>query len=216
MSRIHTTLASLADVAAFFDVQPVPNIITGTEVTEGRTGLILREGASGRRILQNMSWGFPRLTREMRERDGEPGRVGLVADLTNPMWDTTVVDARYRCIVVLTHFANPDGDEGERTRAWFSLKDQPIMAWAGFCRNVPDFGPVYAGMTMAANRAIEPFNDRMPALLEPDDFNAWLKGAIGDVIRFQFRTSVAPDRIAIERTDDLWRSGVLPSQPKLI
>lgn len=31
------------------------------------------------------------------------------------------------------------------------------MAWAGFCKNTLDFGPVFAGMTMTANEKIRPF-----------------------------------------------------------
>ena len=127
-----------------------------------------------------------------------------------------MVDPRYRCLIVLTHFANPDGHQGEKTRTWFSVVGQPIMAWAGFCRNTPEFGPVYAGMTMEANEAIPPTNDRMPVILAPAEYDSWLYGSIEDVIRFQFRPPIAADRLVVERTDDLWRSGDLPpsAQPQ--
>src|SRR3546814_3379592 len=75
-------------------------------------------------MLGQMLWGFPRLTREMRLRGDPPGRIGLVADLTNPMWETLVVESRYRCLIPLTHFANPNGTPGEKTRSWFSLEGQ--------------------------------------------------------------------------------------------
>src|SRR3546814_17959233 len=80
-------------------------------------------------MLGQMLWGFPRLTREMRLRGDPPGRIGLVADLTNPMWETMVVESRYRCLIPITHFANPNGTPGEKTRSWFSLEGQPIVAW---------------------------------------------------------------------------------------
>ena len=183
------------------------------EMIEGNRGLVVRE-SHGRRVLQTMTWGFPRQTQEMRDH-GEPvGRIGLVADLTNPLWERTVVDPRYRCLIVLTHFANPDGQQGARTRTWYSLKDQPIMAWAGFCRNTPEFGPVYAGMTMAANAAIPPTNDRMPVLLDPDDYDRWLHGSIQDVIAFQFGKPIAADRIVVEQTQARWKSQGLPMRPK--
>lgn len=83
------------------------------------------------------------------------------------MWDQLVVDPRYRCLIALTHFGNPDGVPGAKTRTWFSVEGQPILAWAGFCRNTPEHGPVYAGMTMEANAAIPPTNDRMSVLIEP-------------------------------------------------
>lgn len=41
-------------------------------------------------------------------REGEPpSRIGLVAVLTNPLWDRIVVDPKYRCLIALTHFGNP-------------------------------------------------------------------------------------------------------------
>src|SRR3546814_16239208 len=102
------------------------------------------------------------------------------------MWGTRVVEARYRGLITLTHFANPNGTPGEKTRSWFSLEGQPIVAWAGFCKNTAEFGPVYAGMTMEANGAAMPYNERMPVLLEPPEYARWLNGSIKDVISIQF------------------------------
>ena len=214
MSRLHTILAGLPELARHFDVDPVPNVEHAAEMVEGNRGLVVRE-SHGRRVLQTMTWGFPRIDQEMRDR-GEPvDRIGLVADLTNPLWDKTVVDPRYRCLIVLTHFANPDGQQGAKTRTWYSLADQPIMAWAGFCRNTPEFGPVYAGMTMEANAVVAETNERMPVLLAPGEFDAWLHGSISDVIGFQFREPFPAERMEVTKTDDLWRSGVLPRQAQL-
>jgi putative SOS response-associated peptidase YedK len=215
MSRLHAILASVTEIAAAFDADAIPQTNFDREVTEGCRGLIVREGR-GRRVVLGMDWGFPRHTREMRYRGDPLERLGLVADLTNPMWSTMVVDQRYRCLIALTHFANPEGEQGAKTRTWFSLKDQPVMAWAGFCRNTEAFGPVYAGMTMPANKAVEPTNDRMPVLLGPDEFDRWLHGSIEEVIKVQFGAPVHPARMAVEKTDDLWRSGALPVQRKLL
>ena len=86
------------------------------------------------------------------------------------------------------------------------------MAWAGFCRNTPEFGPVYAGMTMEANEAVAETNERMPVLLDPGEYDSWLHGSIRDVIGFQFRPPASAERMEVIRTDDLWRSGILPRQ----
>lgn len=214
MSRLHTILADTIDVAKHFGVDPVPHVEHADEMVEGNRGLVVREG-HGRRVLQTMTWGFPRQDREMRERGDPPERIGLVADLTNPLWEKTVADPRYRCLIVLTHFANPDGQPREKTRTWYSLADQPIMAWAGFCRNTPEFGPVYAGMTMEANSVVAETNERMPVLLDPGEYDWWLHGSIQDVIGFQFRSPVVAERMVVTRTDDLWRSGGLPRQMAL-
>lgn len=209
MTRLYTVAKPLEDVAARFDVDVVADVVIPSETVEGTRGLVVIE-KDGLRLLKSLTWGFPRQTRDMRE-SGEPvGRIGLVADLTNPLWDRIVVDPRYRSLIPLTHFANPDGPKGAKTRAWFSLTRQPIAAWAGFCRNTVEFGPVFAGMTMTANEKIRPFNDRMPVLLDASDWERWLRGSIQDVIAFQFREPRPSEEFDVLETRDLWRSGVSP------
>lgn len=209
MTRLYSLAARVADVEAQFGANG-SGVVVPVETIEGNPGLVVLE-RDRRRLLKSMSWGFPRLTSEMRLRGDPPGRIGLVADLTNPMWDQLVVDPRYRCLIPLTHFANPNGDPGAKTRSWFSVQDERLLAWAGFCRNTPEFGPVYAGMTMTANAVVEPYNDRMPVILGPDEYDRWLHGSIQDVIGFQFRAPVDADRMTIEHTADLWKSGKVPA-----
>lgn len=209
MSRLYTVVSTVPDVAAHFGAEAQTDLVVPSETVEALPGLVVFE-KGGRRFLRQMEWGFPRLTQEMRERGELPGRIGLVADLTNPLWDRLVVQPQYRCLIPITHFANPNGVAGSKTRSWFSVTDRPLIAWAGFCRNIPDYGPVYAGMTMTANTTVEPYNDRMPVLLEPSDYAKWLGGSIQEVIAFQFREPIASDRIAVLHSEDLWRSGHLP------
>ncbi len=208
MSRLYALAATASDIADHFGAGGGIDFAVPSETIEACPGIVVRE-ANGRRVVSQMHWGFPRLTREMRLRGDPPGRIGLVADLTNPMWERLVVETKYRCLIPLTHFANPNGTPGEKTRSWFSRHGQPIMAWAGFCKNTAEFGPVYAGLTLEANSAVMPYNDRMPVLLERHEYERWLHGTIKDVIAFQFRPPPLAEALIAEHTDDLWRSGKL-------
>ncbi|WP_199555289.1 SOS response-associated peptidase family protein [Sandaracinobacteroides hominis] len=209
MARIYTVQSSAAEIAERFAADAPPGLSVPRECTEGEPGLVVFE-RGGVRHLRSMTWGFPRLTREMDLRGEMPDRVGMVSDLTNPMWDKLVVEPRYRCLIPITSFANPDGVEGKKIRTWFSVKDTPLMAWAGFCRTTNEFGPVFAGMTMEANAAVMPYNERMPVLLGREEWERWLHGTIQDVIGFQFRAPIAADRMEITPTKHGWRSGVVP------
>jgi len=210
MARLFVANIGSQDIAEQFGVENAPIISMPSEMSEGLESPIVLEN-NGRRLLKIARWAFPRPLRSGLSRpDGEPDIIGLVADLTNPMWDTLVVDPRYRCLVPLTHFANPAGAQGSKTRSWFSVKGEPLVAWAGFCRNLPEVGPVFAGMTTTANDAVMPYNDRMPVLLGRHEYERWLHGSIGDVIEFQFRTPIAADRIEVIHTDDRWGSGTVP------
>ena len=209
MARLFVAQIGSEQIAEQFGVENAPIISMPSEMTEGLEGPIVLENG-GRRLLKVAQWGFPRRTREGAIRGEEPGIIGLVADLTNPMWDTLVVDPRYRCLIPLTHFANPAGEAGAKTRSWFSVKDEPLVAWAGFCRNMPDVGPVFAGMTTTANDAVMPYNDRMPVLLGQDEYARWLHGSISDVIELQFRPPLGANRIEVNHTNDRWRNGRVP------
>lgn len=213
MSRLYANTATRDEIAKRFGTQPDTSVAVPAETVEGQPGLVVLK-VSGHRILKSMTWGFPRITTEMAIHGDPPQRLGLLADLTNPMWKRVVLDPKYRCLIPLTHFANPDGDPGAKTRTWFSVESEPIAAWAGFCRNTPEFGPVYAGMTMTANDVVTPYNDRMPALLAPSEYDRWLHGSIQDVIGFQFRSPIDASRMKVEHTDDRWRSGSPPPSSK--
>ncbi|MEJ5978861.1 SOS response-associated peptidase family protein [Novosphingobium sp. PS1R-30] len=209
MTRLYALLAAAQDVADHFDAECDIADYHPSDVVEGLQGLVVTQ-RSGDRRLEAMRWGFPRMTREMRERGEHSDIIGLVADLTNPLWEDVVQDRRNRCLIPLTHFANPTGDSGEKARTWFSVKEQPIVAWAGFWAETEEIGPVYAGMTMNANAAVMPTNDRMPVLLERHEWGVWLNSGIRDVIGLQFAPPLSSKRMFVNRTRDRWRSGKLP------
>jgi putative SOS response-associated peptidase YedK len=208
MCNLYTVRKSPDEVAAYFGAEVPRPFDQSPETAKGQAGMIVRAHAGGRRV-QQLRWGFPRLTATMRATQQAPTAVNLVADLTNPMWSETVRDPRYRCLIPLTAFAEPAGQSGSMTRTWFRVKNEPAFAWAGFCRNTPLWGPVYAGMTSDSNTAVLPFNLRMPVLLQADEWDRWLTCGIDDVIAFQFRQYPA-DRLDAEHTDELWAQRTKP------
>lgn len=194
---------SEAEIAAHFGVTtPKPSDVP-RETKPGQPGVIVRKGHGGR-VMQSLGWGFPLVQHDRNTgKPLKPKPVNLVADLTNPMWSGMVQDPRYRCLIPVTEFAEPDGPRGWMTRTWFAAPGWPMFAWAGFCRRTPEWGAVYAGMTTDSNSAVAPLNPRMPVLLAPSEYEHWLECPIRDVIAYQFRRFPA-ERLSIERTDELW------------
>lgn len=103
----------------------------------------------------------------------------------------------------LTEFAEAEGPKGAKTRTWFSVKDQPVAAWAGIWRDSAEWGAVYSGVMTEANEAIQPVHDRMPVLLMPDEQDRWLHGGFEDLLDLQAR-QVPPELVVMRRTDELW------------
>ena len=200
--NLYQVRASIEEVAAHFSAALPKPIEMKPDTAKGGRGIVIR-AHNRRRLVQEASWGFPRLTREMRERNAQPEPVNLVANLLSPMWSDMVVDPRYRCLIPMERFAEPDGLPGRKMRTWFSVRGEPLFAWAGFCRNTGLWGPCYAGMTSDSNDAVKHYNPRMPVLLRADEWDHWLNCDIQDVITLQFRTYPADD-LEITRTDEPW------------
>ena len=134
MCNLYTVRKSAGEIANHFGIDDVPDLAIPDETKPGGPGIIVR-GPPGRRAMQRLAWGFPRPQTDNAGQPLHPKPVNLVADLTNPMWDKMVPDPRYRCLIPVTAFAQPDGPRGSMTRTWFSVTDWPIFAWAGFCEH---------------------------------------------------------------------------------
>jgi hypothetical protein len=67
-------------------------------------------------MMLEAHWGFPRPQKGRRGELLHPEPVNLIADLTNPMWSSMVPDPRYRCLIPVAAFAQPDSQRGSMTR----------------------------------------------------------------------------------------------------
>lgn len=212
MCNLYTVRKSAAEVAAHFGVSaPVQQFNAPEESYPGSPGLVVRE-QDGARVLQSMTWGFPLRLKGMKP-ESKPKAVNNIADINKNMWIGLARKSERRCLIPVTSFAEAEGQKGAKTRTWFSVKDQPIFAWAGLWRQSAEWGDVFSGLMTDCNEAIRPVHNRMPVLLQPDEYDQWLHGSFEDVLAFQNRCY--PDElIEINRTTELWlrRSTVSTSE----
>ena len=201
MCNLYTARKSAAEVAALFRVANSIASNAPDEVCPGTPGMVVRE-QGGARVMQSMIWGFPLRLKGM-EPESKPKPVNNIADLNKSMWVGLARKPEWRCLIPLTAFAEAEGPKGAKTRTWFSLKDQPVFAWAGLWRQSAEWGPVYAGVMTDCNEAIRPVHDRMPVLLHADEYDRWLNGSFDDALAFQARCF--PDElIEMTRTAEPW------------
>ena len=201
MCNLYTERLSAAEVAAHFGVENPIQTNAGEEVYPGTPGMVVRE-QDGARVVQSMTWGFPLRLKGMSPT-AKPKPVNNIADLRKPMWIGLARKPQWRCLIPLTEFAEAEGVKGSKTRTWFSVKDQPIFAWAGLWRISDEWGPVYSGVMTDCNEAIRPVHDRMPVLLHADEYDRWLNGSFDDALAFQERC-FPDDLIRMRRTDEPW------------
>jgi putative SOS response-associated peptidase YedK len=187
---------SAAEVARLFNGVPASIGNVGDEVYPGYPGLVMARGE-----LRSMVWGFPLV---LKGKSGHPLKPKPVnntrADkLDSFMWRYSF--AERRCIIPVTEFAEAEGVEGAKTRTWLSLPDQPVFAVAGIWRDTPEWGPAYSMVMTEACVHVASIHDRMPVILQLDQWQAWTDGP-ADVAR----TLCAPyeGEMAIRRTGDPW------------
>lgn len=202
MCNLYTVRKSAAEVAAHFGVQVPTPFNVPEETYPGYPGLVVRE-ADGARIMQSMAWGFPLRLKGMKP-ESKPKPVNNCADVRKGMWIGLARKPEWRCLIPLTGFAEAEGAAGSKTRTWLSVKGQPIFAWGGLWRDSAEWGPVYTGVMTDCNEAVRPIHNRMPVLLQPDEYDTWLRGSFEDVVSLQQRCF--PDElIQIDRTPEPWR-----------
>jgi len=201
MCNLYTVRKSAAEVAAHFGVANPVQSNAGEEVYPGTPGVVVRE-ADGMRIAQSMTWGFPLRLKTMSPT-AKPKPVNNIADFRKGMWIGLARKPEWRCLIPVTEFAEAEGEKGSKTRTWFSVKDEPIFAWAGLWRDSAEWGPVYSGVMTDCNEAIRPIHDRMPVLLHRDEYDQWLHGGFDDILAFQERC-FPDDLIHMRRTDEPW------------
>lgn len=89
---------------------------------------------------------------------------------------------RRRCLIPADGFYEWQSSRREKQPYFFSLRDQPLFAFAGLYEHWESAPGQEAGgtidsctiLTTEANELMREFHDRMPVILEPRDYSAWL------------------------------------------
>jgi putative SOS response-associated peptidase YedK len=170
LTTLYRCRTALGEVREQFGALTPPWASWSAEMWPGRIGLAVY-GDGGERRAEAMRWGIPRTI-----IDGVPGH----RPVTTTIWFQRIppaqlarFEAAHRCLILLDSFACPEGPAGEKTRAWFGVEDRPVFAWAGIWAQTPD-GKAFCGLLAVAN-AIVP-GPSMPVILDPDDYDLWLRG----------------------------------------
>src|SRR5690606_16179605 len=106
-----------------------------------------------------------------------------------------------RCLILVTEFAEAEGEKGAKTRTWFALPNEPVFAVAGIWRDTAEWGPAYSMIMTEACIHVADVHDRMPVILEQSDWSDWLDGP-PDQARLLCRPY--PDLMVVNRTTELW------------
>ncbi len=86
-----------------------------------------------------------------------------------------------RCIAPALGFYEWKKEGNSKTPHFIHREDGNLLALAGLYDNWNDELYSYTIITTTPNQVMEPIHDRMPVILEEDQFNLWLEGDVDPV-----------------------------------
>ena len=203
MCNLYTNKSTVQEMANLFGTPATFGFNAPADVYPQYPGIVVRED-QGQRILQQMTWGFPR--HSTNKRTGKPNKPTATNNARDDklwtIWRQWFTDPAQRCLIPFTSFAEAEGEPGKMTRTWIRVADQPLAAWAGLWRPTDEWGDAYTGVMVDATKELFDIHDRMPVILHPDAHDIWLRGDADEAIALV--TQYPADQLTVERTADSW------------
>lgn len=180
----HYTWKEVHDFLSVFG--PPRNLQARHNIGPTTTIDVIRLNAEGQRELVPMRWGlvpfFHKGTLKEFRAATFNARVETVS--TSPTFRTAFKKGR-RCIIPASGFFEWTGPKEDRQPHYFTdANGEPIIAFAGLWERWKD--PFTHEDLLSATIIVGPaskwmnaYHDRMPMLLDPSDFDAWLDGSAG-------------------------------------
>lgn len=175
------TLSTLFNVSIADNLTPRYNIAPTQPITCVRQ----QAGTPGRELVL-LRWGLvPSWTRPKEVRVG--GIINAKAETvaTKPAFRESF--RQRRCLVPADAFY--EWEQGRKKRPWaFQMKDGRPFAFAGLWDRWESAGlqlETVAILTTTTNEVLRPVHDRMPVILPPKDYSAWLDQDLQDTATLQ-------------------------------
>ena len=170
-------------------------------------GLVVKR-ANGRRVLANMTWGFPLILAEARERAAAKGTTVKPKPVNNARTDklstsfwSRWTDPAHRCLIPVSAYAEAVGQKGRMTEAWMNVPGESLFAVAGIWRPSAEWGDCYSMIMTEAAGVAASVHRRMPVILAAYDHASWLEQELHDALDL---CRPWPGQLVVNRSETLW------------
>ena len=174
--------ASGEEIAEAFDLDEVPALSPRYNIAPTQpVAIVGAQPKTGRRGLTSLAWGLVPLG----SLGGERGFINARAETAWEKPSFREAFARRRCLVPATGFYEWQKTEGKRRQPWLlRLASGRVFAFAGLWEPPVTEGapPTFAILTTEPNEIAGRVHDRMPAILDPADYAAWLDPAVAGAL----------------------------------
>jgi putative SOS response-associated peptidase YedK len=213
MTSRYQQLSNAHDIAEVFRAVPGAVAYGDGELWPGRKGLVVWQDSDGTRRVSLMTWGFPLHPSRAAMRKYPDARVKpahKAKGLTRAFWNAATRNPAQRCLIPVERYAEPERRDGVKRKTWFDLPHQPIFAWAGLWRPTVEWGDAYSVVMTEACAHVAQVHDRMPVVLDPDQWDQWLNGSFEDVVQLQRPYGGV---MKMERSDEAWIAQTRACEP---
>jgi putative SOS response-associated peptidase YedK len=200
--------------AAIEDAKDALNAIIETPFNIGHDiihpqspGLAVKQ-TDGRRVLTNMTWGFPLILADAKERAKVKGVQVKLKPVNNARTDKLATgfwnrwtDPAHRCLIPVHAYAEAVGQKGHMTEAWMTVPNESPFAVAGIWRPSTEWGDCYSMIMIEAAGEAATVHSRMPVILASGDHASWLEQEMPEALNL---CRPWDGQLAVNRTDTLW------------
>ncbi len=172
------------EVRDFVGADEVADFEPRYKVSPGTEGLVIRQRPEGR-LGELLRWGFG---------GGAGGRSQINARAESAFAKRAFAEAARarRCLIPVSGFFEPRGRRrAGREQYYFEPADRQLLALAGIWSGGAT--PGFAILTTRPNAVVGAVHARMPAILAPAQFDAWLDPALEDEDRLTRLLEASPD-----------------------
>jgi putative SOS response-associated peptidase YedK len=171
-----------AALAEWLGLPEVPALEPRYNIAPTQPVAAVRAGPGGGRELVRLRWGL--VPPWAADPGAGPPLINARAETAAAKPSFRSAFRQRRCLVPADGFYEWVGRAGKRQPIHFRLRDGRPFAFAGLWeRWQAPGGPAVescAVLTTAANHLVRPVHDRMPVILEPTGYEAWLDPAVRD------------------------------------
>ena len=174
----YTITTPLEGLRAVFLFEEVPNLAPRYNVAPSQDVPIVRLDPDGKRVLTMVRWGL--IPFWAKDKDISYRMINARAETVAEKPSFREAFKRRRCLVVADGFYEwQKREQGPKQPYYITLKSGGPMAFAGLWERWSDreSNETIESCTIIvtdANKLLRPIHDRMPVIIAPENFDAWL------------------------------------------
>lgn len=165
-----------AAIASAFQLEEIPNLEPQYNIAPTQLVPTILQTEQGKRQLQMCRWGL--IPAWAKDTSMGTRLINARAETVNEKPSFRSAFRQRRCLVVADGFYEWQHQAGKKQPFYFRLQNGQPFAFAGLWERwkSPDAEIIESCtiLTTEANELLRPIHERMPVILNPDDYNLWL------------------------------------------